>query len=350
MDSTQLELQKRLKKAQEKGIECIFVIHDQFNYHSARVKRYLLSGLLNLGRLNPYTLELPPHAMLTTESAKKMVRRKYDKFLKERMKLIERGGLKGKPLRIPADIKASWVPKLKFVESQNVAAFLPGRNPELKEEAIVISAHYDHLGTRADEVYNGADDDASGTTAVLELAETFAEARENGDSLDRSLLFILMTGEEKGLLGSRHYVQHPLYPLEQTVANINIDMVGRVDRKYRDSVNYLYVIGADRISQELHDINELANRVGPGLILDYTYNEEGDPNRFYYRSDHYNFAKNGIPVVFYFNGTHEDYHRLSDTAEKINYPYLSERSKLIFMTIWEVAQRPQRLKITSTTK
>ena len=260
------------------------------------------------------------------------------------------GGLKGKPLKIRTDMILNWQPQLEFIESNNVLAYLPGNHPKLKDEHIIISAHYDHLGERAEEVYNGADDNASGTTTILELAETFSEARRNGDTLDRSLLFMLMTGEEKGLLGSRYYADHPILPLEKAVANVNIDMVGRVDAKYADSSNYIYVIGADRISQELHDINELANSTGPGLILDYTYNEEDDPNRYYYRSDHYNFAKKGIPAIFYFNGTHDDYHRLSDTAEKISFTHMDGRAELFFLTIWELAQRPERLEISNSTK
>lgn len=348
-DSTQLELNERLSVAGEKGVSAVFVIHDEFNMYSARTKRYLMAELLNLGEIDPSTLPLPPHAMLSTNAAKNMVGKKYDKFLKERKSLIAENGLKGKPLKIPVDISLDWSPKLDFVESQNITAYLPGGNPQLKDEHIVVSAHMDHLGQRAGEVYNGADDNASGTSALLEVAETFAEARKAGDTLDRSILFVLMTGEEKGLLGSRFYADNPLLPLENAVANVNLDMLGRTDEKYRDSVDYVYVIGADRISRELHDINELANAKGPQLALDYTYNAEDDPNRYYYRSDHYNFAKKGIPAIFYFNGTHDDYHRISDTPDKINFPILQKRAQLIYLTIWELAQRPQRLQINEST-
>lgn len=350
IDSTQLELNERLLKAEEKGVKAVFIIHDKFSSYASRNKRYLLSGFLNLGKVQPDSLPLLPHAAVTTELAKQMVDKKYKKFIKERDELLENGGLKGKPLTVPVDIKLEWQPKLKFIKSNNVVAYLPGDHPDLKNEYIVVSAHYDHLGERADEVYNGADDNASGTTTVLELAETFAEARSAGIKLDRSLLFILMTGEEKGLLGSRYYADHPLLPLDNAVANVNIDMVGRIDQKYQDSLDYIYVIGADRISPELHEINELANKRGPDLVLDYTYNEENDPNRYYYRSDHYNFAKKGIPAIFYFNGTHEDYHRITDTPDKIEFSAMKERGELFFLTIWELLQRPERLEILNSTK
>ena len=156
---------------------------------------------------------------------------------------------------------------------------------------------------------------------------------------------MLVTGEEKGLLGSQYYVEYPLFPLEQTVANVNVDMVGRVDEKYADNPNYIYVIGSDRLSTELHEINENANKNYTNLVLDYTYNAEDDPNRYYYRSDHYNFAERGIPAIFYFNGTHADYHRATDTVEKINFEKMAKIGQLIFHTTWELANREKRIVV-----
>ena len=155
----------------------------------------------------------------------------------------------------------------------------------------VVSAHYDHLGKRGNAIYNGADDNGSGSTAVLEIAQAFAEAKRQGIGPRRSVMTIWVTGEEKGLLGSAYYSEFPVFPLENTVVDVNVDMVGRVHSKYANNPNYIYVIGADRLSTELHKINEAANDKYSNLVLDYTYNDENDPNRFYYRSDHYNFAK-----------------------------------------------------------
>jgi len=227
--------------------------------------------------------------------------------------------------------------------SENVVAFIPGS--EKPDEIVVISAHYDHIGVRNGNIYNGADDDGSGTVAVMEIAEAFKEAVKNGKGPKRSILFLHVTGEEKGLLGSKFYVNFPIFPLENTVTNLNIDMIGRVDEAHQNNPNFVYLIGADKLSSELHALSENMNEKFTQLTLDYTYNDENDPNRFYYRSDHYNFAKNNIPIIFYFNGTHEDYHRATDTPDKINYEMLAKRTQLVFYTAWEVANREKRLVV-----
>ena len=216
---------------------------------------------------------------------------------------------------------------------------------DLKDEVIIVTAHYDHLGKKGDSVYNGADDNGSGTSTVLEISEAFAKAKEQGQGPRRSVLFMLVSGEEKGLLGSQYYAENPIFPLANTVANVNVDMVGRVDNKHKDNPDYIYVIGADRLSTALHEINETANATYCDLELDYTYNERDDPNRYYYRSDHYNFAEKGIPAIFYFNGTHKDYHKITDTVDKINFEKMAKVAKLIFHTTWELANRDERIKV-----
>ncbi|MBL0100218.1 MAG: M28 family peptidase [Saprospiraceae bacterium] len=153
------------------------------------------------------------------------------------------------------------------------------------------------------------------------------------------MVFIWFCGEEKGLLGSKYYSENPIFPLEKTVVDINVDMVGRSDEKYKDNPDYIYVIGSDRLSTDLHKVNEDVNQKYTQLTLDYTYNNEDDPNQFYYRSDHYNFARLGIPSIFYFSGTHEDYHRTSDDVDKINFDKMANVGKLIFHTMWEIANR-----------
>ncbi len=228
------------------------------------------------------------------------------------------------------------------LESSNVLGFLEGTDK--KDEVVVITAHYDHLGFDAGEVCNGADDDGSGTVAVLELAQAFVNAKKAGKGPRRSILFMTVSGEEKGLLGSQYYTENPVYELENTICDLNIDMVGRIDDQHLNN-NYVYLIGSDKISSDLHTISEKANDDKIKMELDYTFNDENDPNRFYYRSDHYNFAKKGIPVIFYFSGTHEDYHKPTDDVDKIDFEKIEKTTRLVFYTAWEIANREKRLNI-----
>ncbi len=233
----------------------------------------------------------------------------------------------------------------KELKTENVIAYIEGTDK--KNEVIVISAHYDHLGMEDDKIFNGADDDGSGNVGMLEIAEAFQKATQEGKRPRRSILFLHCTAEEIGLYGSKYYTDNPVVPIKNTVTNLNIDMVGRINKEHQDNPNYIYLIGADKLSQDLHNISEMINQKYSNLELDYTYNREDDPNRFYYRSDHYNFAKKGVPVIFYFNGVHEDYHRHTDTVEKINYPLLEKRIRLIFYTAWELANREDRIRLNS---
>jgi len=192
------------------------------------------------------------------------------------------------------------------------------------------------------------DDDGSGTVAIMEIAQAFKLASENGFTPKRSILFLHVTAEEIGLHGSRYYTENPIFPLENTVCNLNIDMIGRVDKAHEDNSNYVYLIGSDRLSKELHFISEEVNSSFTNIDLDYKFNSENDRNRFYYRSDHYNFAKNNIPVIFYFNGVHDDYHEPTDTPDKIEYELLQKRTQLIFSTAWHIASMDHRLSVDET--
>ncbi|TKD66229.1 M28 family peptidase [Flavobacterium sp. ASW18X] len=231
------------------------------------------------------------------------------------------------------------------IDSENVVAILKGRTKP--NEYVVLSSHLDHIGVSADgQINNGADDDGSGSVALLELAQAFKKAKDEGHGPERSIVFLHVTGEEKGLLGSKYYTDFdPIFPLNQTVVDLNIDMIGRIDPKREGNRNYIYLIGSDKLSTELHELSENINEKYMQIELDYTYNDENDPNRFYYRSDHYNFAKNNIPIIFYFNGTHEDYHKPGDTPDKINYDLLRNRTQLVFYTAWEIANKPNRLVV-----
>jgi hypothetical protein len=224
--------------------------------------------------------------------------------------------------------------------SENIWAYIEGS--EKPDEVLVISAHYDHLGIKNGEVFNGADDDGSGTVALLEIAQAFSKAKKEGHGPKRSILFLHVTGEEHGLHGSRFYSENPLFPLANTITDINIDMIGRHDELHNDSSNYVYLIGSDYLSTDLYNICEAANKNYVNLFIDYKFNERTDPNRFYYRSDHYNFAKNGVPSVFLFNGVHADYHKATDEVSKIEFDALAKRTQLAFAIAWELANRENR--------
>lgn len=229
--------------------------------------------------------------------------------------------------------------------TENVLGYLEGSDK--KDEVLVVSAHYDHLGVKHDTIYNGADDDGSGTVGVLALATAFAQAKKDGHGPRRSILFVLMTAEEEGLFGSEYYTAHPVLPLASTIADLNIDMVGRTDRKHSAKRHFVCIVGSDKLSSELHAINEAANRDYTHLELDYHFNVPGEPEHIYYRSDHYNFARRKIPVIFYTTGEHADYHRATDDVEKIEFDKLAERAQLVFHTAWALANREGRIVVDS---
>lgn len=248
---------------------------------------------------------------------------------------------------LKSDIAISYGQVTRDLKSVNVLGYLEGS--DLKEEVLVFSAHYDHIGLTTDggpdKVNNGADDDGSGTTGVLSIARAYVKAKKAGHGPRRSILFLLVTGEEKGLLGSEWYSENPVFPLANTITDLNIDMIGRTGEEYKgkaDSANYCYLIGSDKLSTDLHKISENANAIYTKLTIDYKYNDPQDSERIYYRSDHYNFAKHGVPIVFYFNGVHEDYHKPGDEVSKINFDLLAKRAHLVFYTGWDLANREKR--------
>ena len=239
-------------------------------------------------------------------------------------------------------IKLTADQEKKMVKSTNVLAFIEGSDK--KNEIIVVTAHYDHDGIKGGEIYNGADDNGSGTVALIEMAEAFAKAKKEGHGPRRSVLFIAFTGEERGLLGSDFYAKNPVFAMDSTVVCLNIDMVGRIDEPHKDSVDYIYTIGADYLSTELHNISkDAAKTFFPELKIDYTYNDKNHPEQLYYRSDQIKFAEKGVPVIFYTSGMHDDYHTPTDDVEKINFEVMTKRVKLIFATAWEIANREERI-------
>ncbi len=248
---------------------------------------------------------------------------------------------------LKANVAASYHYLVKDVKAVDVVGFLPGSDPKLKNEVLVFSAHYDHIGidpdvNLPDRINNGADDDGSGTTGIIEIARAFTEAKKQGQGPRRSVLFLGNVGEEKGLLGSEYYSDHPVFPLANTITDLNIDMIGRRDPAHETSPDYCYLIGSDKLSTTLHKISENANNTYTQLAVDYKYNDPKDPEQIYYRSDHYNFARYGVPIVFYFDGVHADYHKPSDEVSKIDFPLLVKRAQLVYYTGWDLANRDRR--------
>jgi Peptidase family M28 len=248
------------------------------------------------------------------------------------------------PKTYQANMKLKLNKQVNHLQSSDVLGYLEGT--DLKDQLLVISAHYDHLGKRDSVIYYGADDDGSGTVSILEIAQAFSKAKAAGKGPRRSILFLANSGEEKGLWGSAYYTDHPTYSLDKTTVDLNIDMIGRIDpnRKIGDSTNYVYVVGDDKLSSDLKPISESANKKYTKLELDYKFNDPNDPERIYYRSDHFNFARKGVPIIFYFDGIHHDYHRPTDTPDKINYDILAKRARLVFYTAWDMANRNDMLK------
>src|SRR6185369_9645340 len=238
--------------------------------------------------------------------------------------------------------------------TQNVVGVWEGADPVLKNEYVAVGAHYDHVGVcapgTADPICNGADDDGSGTTALLSMAEAVSHAKQRPR---RSVLFVWHCGEEKGLWGSRYFTEYPTVPLDKVVTQLNIDMIGRSkqegDTNVRNATlsgpNAVYVIGSKMMSTELGELSESVNKSFLNLTFDTRYDDPKDPHRFFFRSDHYNYARKGIPIIFFFDGEHEDYHRAGDSADKIDYQKMEKITRTIYMTLWEIANRPARLKV-----
>jgi hypothetical protein len=330
----------KIERAKESGAKTLLIIVDDIEKAIKDNKHRLESPSLKL--------DLSKKEMPVIYISKSMA----DAILKNQNTdaIIKKISKSRKPLTINAKstILISVKNKVQKIEAENVLGYVEGT--DLKEELIVLTAHYDHLGVDENVVFNGADDDGSGTVAVISLAQAFAQAKKEGSGPRRSILFMTVSGEEKGLLGSAYYTENPVFPLSNTVCNLNIDMIGRLDEKHATNTNYVYLIGSDKLSSDLHSISEEANKKYTNIELDYTFNDEKDKNRFYYRSDHYNFVKKGIPAIFYFNGVHEDYHKETDDVEKINFKKMENIARLVFFTAWELANRKERIIIDANKK
>ena len=337
-------LAQKRELAQNLGARAVIIVveDDDFDVRMSRMKNWIFRKSTSLNREKEGAgTDLPTLFVKRTQADIWLSSTKVQSIANYNESLQKGKPLKALMLDSSMEIEINQL-RSKY-EAENVLAFLEGT--DLKEELVVVTSHYDHVGIIDGEVHNGADDDGSGTVTVMELARQFAKLKEEGLSPRRSILFMNVVGEEKGLLGSEHYADHPVFPLENTVANLNIDMIGRTDASHPDDPRYVYLIGSDKLSSELHEVSEHCNTTYTNLTLDYTYNAPDDPNRFYYRSDHYNFAKNNIPVIFYFTGVHEDYHKPGDDAEKIMYSKMAEIGKLVFHTVWNLANMADRIEV-----
>jgi hypothetical protein len=253
-------------------------------------------------------------------------------------------------------LKLDLAGRIEAVKTQNVVAVYEGSDPVLRQEYIALGAHYDHIGlsgSGGDRINNGADDDGSGTVALLNMAEALVRG---GVRTKRSWIFVWHAGEEKGLWGSRYFVEHPTVPLDRIVVQLNVDMIGR-SRKPSDPAgtnsvltgpNETYVIGSKMMSSALGTLSERVNRDYLDLSFNYKYDEPSDPNRFFFRSDHYNYAKKGIPIIFYFSGVHSDYHRVSDEIGAIDFAKLERVARTIYATAHAIAELPARPAVDRT--
>lgn len=333
----------KAKAAFRNGAKAVLIIENEMQKFAGATRNKWFGRQVVLGETIAPKDQYANTVFISSTIARSILGSKFSKVVRARKKMQKRG--KSKSIVLPVNLELIQEKATRTLDGNNVLGYIEGTDKELKKELVVITAHYDHLGKRGDAIYNGADDNGSGTSSVVAIAEAFARAKREGSGPRRSVLCMLVTGEEKGLLGSQYYTEKPIYPLENTIVDINVDMVGRVDEKYKDNPDYIYVIGSNRLSTELHTINEVANEKYTKLTLDYTYNAPDDPNRYYYRSDHYNFAEKGIPAIFYFNGTHADYHRATDTVEKINFEKMAKVAQLVFYTGWELANRDKRIVV-----
>ncbi len=330
----------KIEALRELNPSLIIFIDQNFEKYKSYYKHQLEGNSLTLAFKNKNATNVPVlnAGQLVAEELLKANKKIYNKVLDK----LSKSKSAPKPLVLKSTIKLDVQFLEQDVRSDNVLAMVPGS--DLNDEYLFITAHYDHIGVIDGKVYNGADDDGSGTVALLEIAQAFMEAKKAGKGPRRNIVFMAVSGEEKGLLGSEYYVNYPIIPLSKTIVDLNIDMIGRYDEAHENDTNFVYVIGADKLSSELHTINEKAAE-HVGIKVDYTFNDPKDPNRFYYRSDHYNFAKNNIPIAFYFNGVHADYHKDGDEVQKITFPMLAKRAQLVFYTAWELANRDKRIVV-----
>ena len=334
-------LDQKLKAARNHEVKCVFVVEEKFKELADKNRESLYSPkviLANKEVTRPYFVNT---VFLSSTMFSKILGQFQKKIIATRNKINKTGRPKAFYLKTKIDI--NQIKKVTEIKGNNILAYIEGTDK--KDELVILSAHYDHIGMRGQDIFNGADDNGSGSSGLTQIARAFKIAKNKGLGPRRSVLCLFVTGEEKGLLGSMYYVNDPVFPLDKTIADINIDMIGRTDSKYTFNNKYIYVIGSDRLSLDLHKANENINQLYSQLTLDYTYNAEDDPNRYYYRSDHYNFAEKGIPSIFFFSGVHEDYHRITDDIEKIQFNKYKFIVRHAFLLAWRLSNMENRIQM-----
>ena len=333
---------KKLQTAAAKGATGVLVINpSQETFNERTVANGKKTGVY-YPRMNTIGKTLN-FAQLSHAFAKTIVGNNFDTLLKAAK---ENGTVRTKwAIESKTKIAYKFEKYRTTINASNVVGIIEGTDK--KDEYVFVTAHYDHLGIRDGKIFYGADDDGSGTVAVIQMAEAFQKAANDGNRPRRTIVFMTVSGEEKGLWGSEYYSDNPFFSLDKTTVDLNIDMIGRVDteRTSADTLNYVYVIGHDKISSDLPIINEGANNKYTKLVLDYKFDDPNDQNRIYFRSDHYNFARKGVPILFFYDGMLKaDYHKPTDTVDKINWDLYEKRSRMIFHTAWEMANRNEMLK------
>lgn len=336
-------IQLKVDVARQKGLSALVIIDEQFDNILPRVVYYQKNSRPRLTSFD--NSEFPVLVMGPAQFSSFFPKLNYERTL-SKLNNLKKIKNSNSSERWSVHFNTSE----EILSSENVLGIIEGK--ESSDEFVFVTAHYDHLGAKGEDIYNGADDDGSGTAALLEMARIFSIAADSLDSFpNRSLVFLWVSGEEKGLLGSKYYTDNPIYPLSETVVDLNIDMVGRRDTLHTESDSaYIYLIGSDKLSSDLHYLSEQVNDVYSKYELDYTYNDDQHPSRLYYRSDHYNFAKHNIPVIFYFGGMHEDYHKPSDVLEEIDFDILSGVTRLVMATSWHIASAEKRIEVDKPVK
>lgn len=352
----ELTNQRALQNLSSKGAAGIILVMDQnepegFAESAAQVQSALGSGgRLSLAYRSTSSGTSPAWNRIKPELAAQLLGKKDVAELVKMEQELKADAGSFTPAELNYTLSHEATVNQNTVKASNIVAFLEGSDPELKNEVVVLSSHHDHVGigrpdSTGDTIYNGADDDGSGTVGLLSTAQAMMAASKAGAGPKRSVLFLHVSGEEKGLLGSRYYSDHPIYPIEETVANVNVDMIGRVDKEHEENKDYIYIIGGEIISSGLDSILNSANQATVNLDLSKRYNDLEDPNQFYRRSDHWNFGRLGVPFIFFFNGVHADYHRPSDSVDKIEWEALVKRTQLIYTTTAMIANTEKRPEV-----
>jgi hypothetical protein len=333
---------KKLTTASAKGAIGAFIIDPRLDTFSSGTIETNKKSKIYYPRNNPDS-KMINHAFLSHAFAKKIINNNLDSLIK----IVQASGPINNGWAYENKIKSSFKynKNRTIIKAGNVIGIIEGTDK--KDEYVFLTGHYDHIGKRDGKIYYGADDNGSGTCAVIEMADAFSQAKAAGFGPRRTVVFMTVSGEEKGLWGSEYYNEHPVFPLAKTSVDLNTDMVGRIDteRKTGDTLNYIFVIGHDKLSSELSGINEGANNKYTNLVIDYKFDDPSDREKIYFRSDHYNFARKGVPILFFYDGMLKaDYHQATDTIDKIYWELFEKRVRMIFYTAWEMANREEMLK------